>query len=107
MADGDRTYLLAELKRLQQDKSALVAQFNSLATLRTQIAKLREEAAIKQRLAWMRSGVYARQDMKGAERLFARSPEPAVAPNNRLDVELERNGAGRATVPPAGQTSAQ
>lgn len=109
MADGDRTYLLAELKRMQAEKSDLVAQFNNLAALRTQIAKLKEEAAIKQRLEWIRTGIYARQDQKGAERLFARSPETKAEPNNRLEIELERTGGSRVVVPPSSgsSTSAQ
>jgi len=100
-AQGDRTYLLAELKRLQDEKAGLVNQFNSLAVLRTQIAKLKEEAAIKQRLAWLRTGVYARQSQKGAERLFWNGPESDTYPNSRLNIEVERNGASRInTVPP-------
>ena len=108
MAEGDRSYLLAELDRLQGQKAALVAQFNNLAELRTQIAKLKEEAAIKQRLEWTRAGVYARQSQKGAERLFARSQQPVTTPDNRLIIEIERQGKGRATVPePASESSAQ
>jgi chromosome segregation ATPase len=108
MAEGDRTYLLAELDRLQNQKAALLTQFNSLADLRRQIAKLKEEAAIKQRLEWTRTGVYARQNQKGAERLFARSQPPITAPNDRLIIEIERQGKGRATVPAAAaESSAQ
>jgi septal ring factor EnvC (AmiA/AmiB activator) len=109
MAEGDRTYLLAELKRMQEEKSDLVAQFNNLAALRTQIAKLKEEAAIKQRMEWIRTGIYARQGQKGAERLFARSQETKTEPNNRLEIELERTGGSRVVVPSSSgsSTSAQ
>ena len=105
LAEGDRTYLLAELKRMENEKSDMVAQFNSLAALRSQIAKLKEEAAIKQRLEWMRSGIYARQGQKGAERLFARSQETRTEPSNRLIIELEQNGVGRVAVPPSSGAS--
>jgi chromosome segregation ATPase len=90
-SEGDKTFLLAELKRLQSDKDTLVRQFNSLAALRVQVAKLKEETAIKQRLDWKRLGVYAMQDQKGAQRLFAQSLVPA-APQSRLDAELYQGG---------------
>ena len=90
-SEGDKTFLLAELKRLQSDKDTLVKQFNSLATLRVQVAKLKEEAAIKQRLEWKRVGVYAMQDQKGAQRLFAQSLIPS-APQSALDAQLYQGG---------------
>jgi len=90
-SEGDKTFLVAELKRLQSDKDNLVRQFNSLAALRVQVAKLKEEAAIKQRLEWKRIGVYASQEKKGAERLFASSFVPS-APQSRLDAELYQGG---------------
>jgi chromosome segregation ATPase len=90
-SEGDKTFLVAELKRLQSDKDTLVRQFNSLAALRVQVAKLKEEVAIKQRLEWKRIGVYAAQDQKGAERLFAGSLVPS-APQSRLDADLYQGG---------------
>lgn len=90
-SEGDKTFLLAELKRLQSDKDTLVRQFNSLAALRVQVARLKEEAAIKLRLEWKRLGVYASQEKKGAERLFAGSFVPS-APQSRLDAELYQGG---------------
>jgi chromosome segregation ATPase len=86
-SEGDRTFLLSELKRLQGEREGLVRQFNDLAALRTQVARLKEEAAIKQRLAWKRLGVYAMQEQKGAERLFARAFVPS-APQSRLEAEI-------------------
>lgn len=104
-AEGDKTVLLAELKRLQDERAGLMAQFNNLAALQTQIAKIREEHAIKQRMDWVRTGVYARQGQKGAERLMAqRLGESWARPDNRLIIELERTGTGR--VVPAGSGSA-
>jgi chromosome segregation ATPase len=90
-SEGDKNFLAAELKRLQSDKDNLVRQFNSLAALRVQVAKLKEEAAIKQRLEWKRIGVYANQERKGAERLFASTFVPA-APQSRLDADLYQGG---------------
>ncbi len=94
-SEGDRTFLLKELQRLQEEKAMVLARFNNLAALRTQIAKLREEAAIQQRLEWLRSGIYARQYRKGAEALVARATAAPPPSPNRLILELERTGAGR------------
>ena len=82
-----------------------MAQFNNLAALRAQVAKLKEEAAINQRLAWMQMGVYNLREKKGAERLLATTPALAK-PEPRLEVELDQNGhskaAARSNSPPAG-----
>jgi len=86
-AEGDKAFLVAELKRLQNERETLVRQFNSLAALRLQVARLKEEAAIKQRLEWKRLGVYATHEQKGAERLFARSFAPAT-PESGLNAEF-------------------
>jgi chromosome segregation ATPase len=95
-AEGNRDFLTKELKRLQDEKASLVAQFNNLSALRAQIAKLKEEAAINQRLAWMQMGLYADRERKGAERLFSPAPAIASKPDNRLRIEVERNGSSRA-----------
>ncbi len=97
-AEGNRDFLLKELKRLQDEKATLVAQFNNIATLRQQLAKLREDAAISQRLSWTKKGVYQRRDMKGAEALIAPT-ESGGAPASRLDVEVEQGGAVRVLSP--------
>jgi len=99
-SEGDRAFLLKELSRLQTEKATLVAQFNNLSALRAQVSKLKEEAAINQRLAWMQSGLYNLRDKKGAERLLVTSPVPAK-PENRLEIELEQNGRGRGSSTPS------
>lgn len=97
---GDKAVLLAELKRLQDERADLMTQFNNLAALQTQIAKLREEQAIKQRMDWHRTGVYTRQEQKGAERLMAqRYGGSWTRPDNRMIIELERTGASRVVIP--------
>jgi peptidoglycan hydrolase CwlO-like protein len=98
-AEGDRDSLTRELARLQSDKSELLRQFNDLAALRAQVALLREEAAINQRLAWMAQGVYQASGRKGAEALVAK-PTPPPAANPSLNVEVQQNG-GATVVPPA------
>ncbi len=94
-AEGDRQVLSNELKRLQDEKAVLVAQFNDLAALRAQVAKLKEEAAIGQRIAWIKAGVYSARDKKGAERLLTTPFLTAITPENRLDIELRQSGADK------------
>jgi chromosome segregation ATPase len=102
-SEGDRAFLVKELSRLQSEKATLVAQFNNLSALRTQVSKLKEEAAINQRLAWTQMGVYNQRDKKGAERLLATTPA-AAKPDSRLQIELDQNGRSKivpeATNPP-------
>lgn len=93
-AEGNRDFLLKELKRLQDEKATLVAQLNNIAALREQLAKLREDAAISQRLSWTKKGVYQRRDMKGAEALIVPA-EPAGASPSRLEVEVDQSGQVR------------
>ena len=93
-AEGDRSFLLKELAQMQTEKAALVAQFNNLAALRSQVAKLKEAAAVNQRLAWMQMGGYNLRDKKGAERLLTTAPA-ASKPDSRLEIELEQNGRGK------------
>lgn len=99
--EGDKTVLLGTLKRLQQERAELLAQFDNLSALQTRIAKLKEENAIKQRMDWLRTGVYARQGQKGAERLMAQQYGSSYGrPDNRLNIEVDQNGGAR--VVPAG-----
>ncbi len=103
-SEGDRQFLLAQLKQLENEKAQLVAQFNNLSVLRTQIAKLKEEAAITQRLAWIRTGVYRSQEMKGAEKLLAGSAKKEKT-EGRVLIELDQKGNSKIVVP-APSTSA-
>jgi chromosome segregation ATPase len=98
-SDGDRKELLAQLKRLEAEKIDLMAQFNNISALRTQLAKLKEEAAISQRLAWLRTGLYGNQEKKGAQRLLAEAAEKKAESGNRLNVEIEQNGGSKVTTP--------
>jgi len=93
-AEGDRTYLTKELSRLQSDKAELVRQFNDLAVLKAQVALLKEEAVINQRLAWMANGVYQQAGRKGAEALIG-SKQGAFKSDTGLNVELDQQGGSR------------
>ena len=97
-SEGDREFLLKELKRLQTEKAELERQFNDLSALRAQVSKLKEELSVARRLEWIRMGIYGQQAMKGAEKLMAGSPNPAAATNFNLNVELKQDG-GAIVVP--------
>ena len=97
-SEGDREFLLKELKRLQTEKAELERQFNDLAALRTQVAKLKDELSIARRLEWIRMGIYGLQAQKGAERLMNPTAVPANSPNYNLQVELKQDG-GAVIVP--------
>ena len=93
-AEGDREFLIKELKRLQAEKSELERQFNDLAVLREQVHKLKEQLAIARRLEFIRLGLYG--DMKGAQRLVSgRKETPAPATNYNLNVEIRQDGSGK------------
>src|SRR5881396_4191870 len=97
-SEGDREFLLKELKRLQVEKAELERQFNDLSALRTQVAHLKEELSIARRLEWIRMGIYGLQEQKGAERLMAKTPAPTQSTNYNLNVELKQDG-GAVIVP--------
>lgn len=103
-SEGDREFLLKELKRLQSEKAELEKQFNDLSALRTQVAKLKEELSISRRLEWIRMGIYGLQEQKGAQRLMAGTTPPGGRSNYNLNVELKQDGG--AAIVPQRQTNA-
>jgi hypothetical protein len=91
-SEGDREFLLKELKRLQAEKSDLERQFNDLAMLRDQVRRLRDELSVSRRLEWIRRGLYG--SLKGGELLrkgFASASNTQT--NFNLDVEIKRDGS--------------
>jgi septal ring factor EnvC (AmiA/AmiB activator) len=97
-SEGDREFLLKELKRLQAEKAELERQFNDLAVLRAQVSKLKDELSIARRLEWIRMGIYGMQNVKGAERLL--STNWAAVPGGKFDLNVELKQDGGATVAP-------
>ena len=92
-SEGDRTFLLRELKRLQMEKAELEKQFNDLAVLREQVNKLKDELSIARRVEWIRRGIYGVTAQKGAEALIKPVPPPSAAGTNvNLNVELKQSG---------------
>jgi chromosome segregation ATPase len=104
-SEGDKTFLQKELQRLMSEKAELERQFNDLKVVRAQVAKLKEELAISRRLAWIREGVFAREDEKAGQVLMQKSPATASArpapkkPNYDLNVEVDSDGTVR-VIPP-------
>jgi chromosome segregation ATPase len=103
-SEGDREFLLKELKRLQTEKNELERQFNDMAMLREQVRKLRDELSITRRLDWIRRGLYG--SLKGAERLQRGfEEETAAATNGDFDLNVELKQSGGVNVVP-GDTNA-
>jgi predicted nucleic acid-binding Zn-ribbon protein len=92
-SEGDRAFLLKELKRLQAEKAELEKQLNSLAFLREQVRKVKDELSISRRLDWIRRGLYGISGQKGGERLQQGFTAPVVQSNYNLNVELRQDGA--------------
>ena len=91
-SEGDREFLLKELKRLQAEKSDLERQFNDLASLRDQVKHLRDELSISRRLDWIRRGLYG--SLKGGDLLRKSTVSTSTGKTNyNLDVEIRRDGS--------------
>lgn len=94
-AEGDREFLLKELKRLQAEKAELEQRMKDLAFLREQVRQLKEELNISRRLDWIRRGIYGDGELKkGSQLLMEGLPKPKPAATNyNLEVEITRDGA--------------
>lgn len=94
-SEGDRVFLLKELKRLQDEKAEMEKKFNDLVVLREQVHKLKEELSISRRLDWIRRGIYGSGTIeKGGERLIRSTSSTPVATstNHDLNVEIKQDG---------------
>ena len=100
-SEGDKAFLEKELKRLMGEKSELERQFNDLAVLRAQVSKLKEELNIARRIEWIRQGLFANSESKGAQKLMTGlpTPKPVAKPNYDLNVEVSSDGSVK-VVPP-------
>jgi len=92
-SEGDREFLLRELKRLQTEKAELERKFNDLAVLRDQVRKLRDELSIARRLEWIRRGLYGSE--KGAEKLQKGLASAGTQTNYDLNVEIKQSGGAK------------
>jgi chromosome segregation ATPase len=102
-SEGDKAFLEKELERLMAEKAELERQFNDLAVLRAQVAKLKEELNISRRLEWIRQGLFARADQKGAEQLMQKPPaatnQASKLPAYDLNVEVSADGTVKVIAP--------
>ena len=108
-SEGDKVFLEKELQRLMAEKAELERQFNDLTVLRAQVAKLKEELNISRRLEWIRQGLFARADQKGAEQLMQKSAytnRPARPAAYDLNVEVSADGTVKIIPPLAGSPAA-
>lgn len=106
-SEGDREFLLKELKRLQTEKADLERQFNDLSVLRAQVAKLKDELSIARRLEWIRAGIYGAQERKGAEILMTGVNQTSGRPRFDLNVELKQDGSATVVPTPTNSAPAQ
>jgi chromosome segregation ATPase len=101
-SEGEKGFLEKELKRLIADKAELERQFNDLAVLRAQVSKLKAELAVARRLEWIRQGLFASNDQRGAQKLMqglAASQVKAPKPTYDLNVEVNADGSAKVISP--------
>jgi chromosome segregation ATPase len=105
-SEGDKAFLQKELTRLMAEKAELERQFNDLKIVRAQVAKLKEELNISRRLAWIREGIFARDEKKGGETLMQKGPPPTATPrpaphqpNYDLNVQINSDGTVKVIAP--------
>lgn len=110
-SEGDKAFLEKELKRMITEKAELERQFNDLTVLKAQVAKLKEELNIARRIEWIRTGLFASSDQKGAQKLMqgvnsqpmqARTARPAYD----LNVEVGADGSVKVIPPASASTNA-
>ena len=100
-SEGEKGFLEKELKRLMAEKSELEKQFNDLAVLRAQVTKLKEELSVARRLEWIRQGLFASTDQRGAQKLMqGTAPAGVKAPKPNYDLNVEVNADGSVKVIP-------
>jgi len=100
-SEGEKGFLDKELKRLMAEKAELEKQFNDLAVLRAQVSKLKEELSVARRLEWIREGLFASTDQRGAQKLMQGTTSMQVkAPKPTYDLNVEVSADGSVKVIP-------
>lgn len=102
-SEGDKAFLQKELKRMMAEKAELERQFNDLTVLRAQVSKLKQEMSIARRLEWIRQGLFARSEQKGAQKLMQGvngSPLPGQPARPAYDLNVEVGSDGSVKVIP-------
>jgi chromosome segregation ATPase len=99
-SEGEKGFLEKELKRLMAEKSELEKQFNDLTVLRAQVSKLKEELSVARRLEWIRQGLFASSDQRGAQKLMQGAAASQVKPKASYDLNVEVSADGTVRVIP-------
>jgi chromosome segregation ATPase len=102
-SETNNVLLDQQLEQLVEMKAELEHKFDTLAAVRDQVKKLREEVVAARRLQWMKEGTDVQ--IKGAQKLLQLRDAPflSVLPpgtNYSLDVEVGSDGSVRAIPPP-------
>ena len=108
-SEGDRDFLLKELKRLQAEKAELERQFNDIVELRKQVSRLREELSVARRIEWLKKGIFGFSEAKGGQLLSQQGPKTSGtntnsqagpgATNIGLQAELRSDGSATISTP--------
>jgi chromosome segregation ATPase len=99
-SEGDKEFLQKELNRLMAEKAELERQLNDLNFLKAQVSHLKAELSIARRLEWIRQGLFAPGEKKGATLLMEKNPpKPAPTSNYDLNVEIKSDGSVK-VIPP-------
>jgi chromosome segregation ATPase len=110
-SEGDKAFLQKELQRMMAEKAELERQFNDLTVLRAQVSKLKQELNIARRLEWIRQGLFASSEEKGAQKLMqgmgaSPSQVKATRPTYDLNVEVGADGSVKVIPPPGSRAEA-
>jgi predicted RNase H-like nuclease (RuvC/YqgF family) len=89
-SETNNAFLEDELKRQVAEKAEWQRKFNDLATVRTQVKKLRDDALTARRLEWMREGIDPAKIMKGGEIMMQHTAPPTnTAPSAASDTSTK------------------
>jgi len=91
-AEGDKALLQKELSKLLAEKAELEKKLNDLKFLKQQVAQLKAELSIANRLRWLREGLFGPGEKKGGQLMIERSAPSAATTNYNLNVEIHSDG---------------
>jgi peptidoglycan hydrolase CwlO-like protein len=91
-AEGDKALLQKELSKLLGEKADLEKKLNDLKFLKQQVAQLKAELSIANRLRFIREGLFAPGEKKGGQLLVERNTTPPPTNNFNLNVEIHSDG---------------
>jgi chromosome segregation ATPase len=107
-SEGEKDFLEKELKRMMAEKAELERQFNDITVVRAQVSKLKHEMSVARRLEWIRQGLFASTDQRGAQKLMPAVPmvqTKETKPAYDLNVEVNADGSVRVIPPLTGATN--